>query len=245
MLLPKLEFNPENALTADQMREVDRVAVEDFGLEILQMMEIAAFQMATLIRGTIGTLDGKQALIVAGKGNNGGDAIACARYLHNWGVQVAVVSPEEVNQNAQHHLELAEKIGIPINHTLQPIKEPDFVIDGILGYAISGTIRSPFSLQIEQINAYGVPVFSYDIPSGLDPDNGNVHRIAVRAKYTLTLAYPKKGLFKEEAKPYVGELYLADISIPEAVYERVSQKFPEVNYTNPFKQASLLKIKVS
>lgn len=242
MEIPELNFNPQNALTADQMLEVDRVAVEEFNLQIIQMMEIAAFQMATLIRDILGPLIDKRALIVAGKGNNGGDAIACTRYLHNWGAQVTVVAPEEVNENARHHLELAKRSGIGTTSSLHLNEEPDFVIDGIFGYSISGHVRSPFSEQIEQINAYGVPVFSYDMPSGIDADYGSVHGTAVRATHTVTLAYPKKGLFTETAKPYVGKLYLADIGIPEVVYEKVKQKFPEVDYKNLFKEASLLKI---
>lgn len=230
-----------NGISSQQMRRVDEVAVE-MGLEVLQMMEMAAFQMARLIRQEIGSLKGKRALIVCGKGNNGGDAIACARYLFNWGCECLLVAQEDLNDNAKHHWKLIKTMGIETSNDFPDDGEFDFVVDGILGYSIKGNVRKPYSDWIDSINRMKVPVFCYDIPSGLDPDDGSVHGVAIEATHTLTLAYPKKGLFADSAKEYVGKLFLGDIGIPDMVYEKVNEEFPDVSYNNPFIESSLFQI---
>lgn len=244
LLLPQIKFKKELALTAEQMREVDRVAVEEINLQVIQMMEIAAFQMARLMRQVFDGLNNKRILVVAGKGNNGGDAIACTRYLYNWGAVSTIVVPPDLNQNANHHLELAKQVGIDMQSKLSTNYEYSAIVDGILGYSVKRDVREPYRDWIDNINSLAVPIFSYDIPSGLDPDNGSIHGVSVKATYTLTLAYPKKGLFVKKARDYVGELYLADIGIPSIVYDLVRQKYPQVEYISPFTKVSLVKIKI-
>ena len=239
--MPSIRFNPNLALSATQMRVVDKVAVEQFDLRIMQMMELAAYQMATLVRDIIPDFGTKRVLVVAGKGNNGGDAIASARHFINWGSRVTILAPEKLRDLANHHLELAEKMGVRLTHDMSSI-ETDIIIDGLLGYSLVGNVREPFKSWIETINKSKAMVFSYDIPSGLDPDDGSVHGVAVKADYTLTLAYPKKGLFVDKAQQYVGKLYLGDIGIPEIVYAKVKGKFPKINYQNPFRKALLVEI---
>jgi len=240
-IMPSIDFNAEYALSSSQMREVDKVAVEQFNLRIMQMMELAAYLMATLVREVIPDFSSKKVLVVAGKGNNGGDAIASARHFANWGAKVTILVPEKVNVMGAHHLELAKRMDVEIIHDLEEIKA-DIVIDGILGYSLVGNVREPFKTWIEKINKSKAMVFSYDIPSGLDPDDGTIHGVVVNADYTLTLTYPKKGLFVASAEKYVGKLYLGDIGIPEIVYARVKGKFPRIEYKNPFRKALLVKV---
>lgn len=237
MVFPQLNFNSKLALTAKQMAQVDKLAAEGFNLQIRQMMELAAFQMARLIRHT-SNIKAKPILILAGKGNNGADAVASARILANWGAKPTIIVPKQINSHSQHHLNLAKSIKIPIYHSLQLIKQPAILIDGLLGYSIKGKVRQPYKSQIEYINGLNIPVYSFDLPSGLDPDDGSIHGLAVKATHTLTLAYPKKGLFTKSAKKYIGQLYLADIGIPSAVYQQIKG----IKYQNPFTQASLLKL---
>ena len=236
MIVPKIKFDSRLALTAAEMRKVDQVAVKE-GLQIRQMMEWAALQTVRLVRLEVGKLTDKKILIVAGKGNNGADAIASARVLANWGAKPIIMAPKNINDHGRHHLELAKKMGLEIKSGLKGVGKMDAVIDGILGYSIKGKVRKPFKNWIEEINRVRVKIFSIDVPSGLDPDDGSVHGIAVKADFTLTLAYPKKGLLVNKAKPYVGQLYLADIGIPEVVYKKA-----RVSYKNPFTQDSLVKI---
>jgi len=236
MVFPQIKFNSQLALTAEQMSQVDNLAVIKFNLQILQMMELASFQMARLIR-QIEKIDNQTILILAGKGNNGADAIASARFLANWGAKPMIITPKSTNPHHQHHLKLAKSLKIPIYHSLQLIKPPAIIIDGLLGYSIKGPIRQPYKDWILYINKADVPVYSFDLPSGLDPDTGQPHGLAVKATHTLTLAYPKKGLFTPKAKPYVGQLYLADIGIPPAVYKKLKFKFK-----NPFTQNSIVRL---
>jgi NAD(P)H-hydrate epimerase len=235
MVFPQFKFNPRLALTASQMRQLDQTA-EAFNLQILQMMELAAFQMARLIRQTQ-KIDNQTILILAGKGNNGADAIASARFLANWNAKPMIITPKSTNPHSQHHLHLAKQLKIPIHSSLQLIKQPAIIIDGLLGYSIKGLVRQPYQDWINYINQANLPVYSLDIPSGLDPDTGKPHGLAVKATYTLTLAYPKKGLFKKPAQPYIGQLYLADIGIPKAVYQQL-----KLNYKNLFTQSSIIKL---
>jgi NAD(P)H-hydrate epimerase len=240
----KLSFNKDLALSASQMREVDRVAVEKFGLEIMQMMELAAYQMASLIRKELNGLKEKNILVVAGAGNNGGDAIASARHLLNWGANPIILAPPKLSGLSLHHAQLVNKSGVKFFKNLTKLEQYKFdaVVDGILGYSIKGNVREPYVEWIKFINSQNLPTFSYDLPSGLDPNDGSIHGSAVKATHTLTLAYPKKGLFVENAKKYIGKLFLADIGIPEAVYRVVKKKFPSITYQNPFTRRSLLKL---
>ena len=150
--------------------------------------------------------------------------------------------PSETQKRVLKSFSDKNEIPRTIKNSFEIDKSTDAIVDGILGYSIKGKVKEPFKTWIEEINGKVLPVFSFDIPSGLDPDNGNVHGIAVKADSTLTLAYPKKGLFDKKAKKYVGELYLADIGIPPAVYEKVKKKYSKLVYNNPFLTCSLVKI---
>jgi len=236
MTISKFKFNHRLALTAEQMRQIDKLAVEKFNLQILQMMELAAFQMACLIR-QIEKINNQTIFILAGKGNNGADAIASARFLANLGANLIIITQKSTNPHHKHHLKLAKRLKIPIYHSLQLIKPPAIIIDGLFGYSIKGPIRQPYQDWILYINKANIPVYSFDLPSGLDPDTGQPHGLAVKATHTLTLAYPKKGLFTSKAKSYVGQLYLADIGIPPAVYKKL-----KLQLKNPFTQSSIVRL---
>lgn len=206
------------ALTTEQMREVDRIAVEDFELGILQMMENAGRNLAQHAVTYLGSQAGR-VTILTGPGGNGGGGICCARHLHNHGVDVSIVlskPAESLGNAARNQLAILENSGI------QPLDEDEFegaisqaalVIDAIIGYSLLGAPHGKAAELINICNTLAPRVISLDVPSGMDSTNGDAPGTVVRADATLTLALPKTGLRKFE-----GDLYLADIGIPPEVY---------------------------
>ncbi len=213
-------------LTAAQMAEVDRLMTEEYGIQLLQMMENAGRSLALLaVRRFLGKKPKqKTVFVLAGPGGNGGGALVCARRLHGWGAKVTVFITAEsdaaMSPAALHQLQTLRRIGIKIKTAddLKKTKPAKLVIDGVLGYSIKGTPRGNARTMIEWASKQIAPVLSLDTPSGLDLTNGKVHNPAVQADATLTLALPKRGLFYKKAREKRGELYLADIGVSPELY---------------------------
>ncbi len=217
------------SLSVDQMREVDRLAVEEYGISLLQMMENAGRSLAELARRYAGGSVKKICVLVAaGGGNNGGGGLAAARHLHNWGADVRVVlaAPEErMSMATQVQLYTLRRVGVPVWSFGQPsgeegapfaFEEVELAIDALLGYGLRGNPRGIYADLVRLLNVLRAPVLSLDVPSGLDADSGTVYDPCVQATATLMLALPKRGLM---LTPQVGgRLYLADIGIPREVY---------------------------
>jgi len=213
-------------LTADQMREVDRVVVEELHVELLQMMENAGRHLAQLARVLFlnGNAAGKRLVILAGTGGNGGGALVCARHLHNAGALVHVVTARPAEAFAgvpAQQLDILARMHVPLSHAQPPSGPADLIVDGLIGYSLDGTPRGTVAELIRWANRQPVPRLSLDVPSGLDATAGTAFDPTVKATATLTLALPKQGLSDPSATPYVGELYLADISVPPQLYKQV------------------------
>lgn len=211
-------------LTAAQMAEVDRLMIDVYGIQLLQMMENAGRLLAALAgkRFAEELKTGKKITVLAGSGGNGGGALVCARNLLNWGydVQVNLSKPlaqlkGAVRQQAQILTSYPVKIA---EFDVKEINErQSLVIDGVLGYSLRGAPRGTAAKMIEWAEAVQSPILSLDLPSGLDPTTGRLSQPGIRATVTLTLALPKVGL-KIAGKDIVGELYLADIGVPPELY---------------------------
>jgi NAD(P)H-hydrate epimerase len=221
--------NPVPALTTEQMRDVDRVMVEDFGIELLQMMEHAGRQLAHLARQRFlrGDPRGARVTVLAGTGGNGGGAMVAARRLHAWGARVRVVTKAETDGYAgvpRHQLNVLERLDVPTAPWGEGprLRVPDLVLDGVIGYSLGGAPHGPAEVMIEWMNRVSAPVISLDLPSGLDATTGKPARPTVLAAATMTLALPKTGLGEPRAADHVGELYLADIGVPTELYARLS-----------------------
>jgi len=240
-----------SSVSVEQMKQVDRVAVEDFGLQILMMMENASIYTASLAQRMLNnTVKNKKILILAHKGNNGGDGLGAARHLANKGAEITVVltcTPNELTSEGMNQYRILHRSGIPIIEldTLNMstvktlISTSDLIVDALLGNNIKGAPRSPIDLIISAINSSPVQTLSIDIPSGLDGDTGLPHRPTVKATATLTLAMPKKGLLLLSAQKYIGELWVADLSIPQSVYQKLN-----IAANNVFEENSLYKIQL-
>ncbi len=215
-------------LTTEQMVEVDRAMIEDFGIELVQMMENAGRNLAHLARERFldGSPQGKHVVVLAGRGGNGGGAMACARRLNNWGSVVEVRltrDPADFEGVPAHQLEILSRMQLPISVPgstafFSQASRIDLVVDGLIGYSLSGAPRGQAAELIHWANGQPAPILALDTPSGLDTATGDVFDPTINAAATLTLALPKQGL--RSGFTQVGELYLADIGVPPALYQQ-------------------------
>ena len=212
-------------LTTDQMIEVDRAMIEDFKIELIQMMENAGRNLAHFARQRFleGNPVGKRIVVLCGTGGNGGGALVAARRLHNWGAKVRVFSTRPLQAYAPvpaHQLDILQRMKVPTagagNVTQE--KTPDLILDGVVGYSLKGAPRGAAADLIRWANAQTAPILALDAPSGVDTTTGTVFDPAIRATATMTLALPKEGLRAPGVEEHVGELYLADISVPPGLY---------------------------
>ena len=214
-------------VSAEQMREVDRLAVDEFGITLLQMMENAGRALARLARERFlaGDARGKRVLVLAGPGGNGGGGLVCARNLHNWGADVRVFAtapPEGLAEVPRHQLGVLDAIGVTttVAQGAVGLPEADLIVDALVGYSLRGAPAGATAALVRAANEHRAPTLALDVPTGVDATTGEAIGDAVRADATLTLALPKTGL--RAAADYVGELYLADIAIPPELYARPS-----------------------
>lgn len=208
------------AVNGTEMRNVDRIAEQEFGLSVLQMMENAGRSLALHAMQLCQTPG--RILIFAGSGGNGGGGMACGRHLHNHGFQVAVVlakDPDTFSDSAaqQHHT--LSKAGVEIHPAAAAdslLKQSALVIDALIGYSLNGNPRGVVKQLIQEANASSLPILALDVPSGIDASTGRSSGLSIAATRTLTLALPKIGL---HGLP--GRLFLADIGIPSNLYEQI------------------------
>lgn len=211
----------------EQIAELDRLAMEEFGLDILQMMEIAGNKFALIVQNFLQDLNHKHILVLSGVGNNGGDGLAAARYLANWGAEVKVIlTKPDLRPAAKHHLAILEKMGIDFAFSPVKLLEADLLVDALLGYNQVGDPKPPYDDLISQANELKAPIFAFDNPSGLDLESGNPTELTIKAHSTVTLAAVKRVLVEEKAKKYVGNLHLVDLGIPKLAYDRVGLSYP-------------------
>jgi NAD(P)H-hydrate epimerase len=218
------------AVTAEQMREVDRIAMEDFGLGVLQMMENAGRNLAQNAIDMLSVADESgrrgEIAILAGSGGNGGGGLCCARHLHNRGFRVWVVLSRDAQElgssaaNQLHILREADVEPVKPEQAVEVLSRSQLVVDALIGYSLRGAPRGRVAELIELCNERARRVLSLDLPSGLDATTGEAPGAVVHPQRTLTLALPKTGLDRVQ-----GELYLADIGIPPEVYRPLGLAF--------------------
>ena len=220
--------------TRDEVRAFDRHAIEDLGIPGIVLMENAGRQIADAARAMIRGVANPRVLVLAGRGNNGGDAFVVARHLGVSGIRAGVVllaARGEIRGDAETNLAILEKMGLPpvvldgpaadVLAKLGPLLAPaDLVIDGLLGTGTRGEIREPYAGVITAVNAARKRVLAIDIPSGLDCDTGRPLGPTIRAEKTVTMAAVKKGFAEPGAAEYTGEVILADIGVAFARVHR-------------------------
>lgn len=233
------------AISTAQMIEVDRLMTDVYQIELVQMMENAGRHLAALARSRF--LDNnpikKTILVLAGNGGNGGGGFVAARRLHSWGAIVHVFLAREENDFRgipRHQLEILRRMGVmiiePTDH-LGNLPNADLLLDALIGYSLTGNPHGHAKQLIKLANSHSAPILSLDVPSGIDATRGKAFHPHITATATLTLALPKTGLISKDSISHVGELFLADISVPPELYSNIG-----LNIGPIFSQEEILKI---
>lgn len=216
------------AITTEQMREIDRLAMESAGLTLLQMMENAGRNLAELALHMMGPRALKTKIVVlAGTGNNGGGGICAARHLLNRGIPVRVwISGPPKSEATKTQLQIFQNSGGTV-FTTDDLRHAraNLIIDAMVGYGLHGAPGEAFIPAIEWArNSKGFKL-ALDVPTGVDATTGETPGTYLRADATLTLALPKTGLLPE----HCGNVYLGDIGIPASVFQAAG-----IPYHSPF-----------
>ena len=223
------------ALSTEQMREVDRLAVEELGPNLFQMMENAGRGLAVTVLDLLGS-DWRSTpiAVLAGTGGNGGGGICAARHLANHGADVTLVVSDVERLTPVPAAQLAIYQSTPgrrVDVSELDVLEAGVIVDAVIGYSLADAPRGVPLRLIEWIGTGRAPVISLDVPSGIDSTTGEAQGAHVRATTTLTLALPKRGLDAEG----VGDLWLADLGIPAAVYTRIGVEVPPELFGSRFR----------
>ncbi|MFN0009747.1 MAG: NAD(P)H-hydrate epimerase [Planctomycetota bacterium] len=228
-------------LTRAELSLLDRLASEEYGLPIAVLMENAGRGAAEEILAGMRERDDKggvvgRVVVLAGSGNNGGDACVVARHLSNAGVVVEVFFAGEPHAFADADLDAAarmrrvvERMGIAVEGGLARLEaslgQASVVVDGLLGTGFRGEVRPEIARWIDAVNhsarERGTTVVALDLPSGLDADSGRPSSSTIVADVTVTFAARKIGFDAPEAAPYVGQVVVAPIGVPTELLRRV------------------------
>jgi len=216
-------------LSREEVRALDRRAIEEFGVPGVVLMENAGRGAAELLL-TLGVQG--PVVVCCGKGNNGGDGLVIARHLDNRGVPVRVLlfaRPDELEGDAGINHRIAARAGLPIDIDAgnpvdgealrQKLAAAQWVVDALFGTGLRGPVRPPFDQVIAVINASGRRVLAVDIPSGLDCDTGRPLGATVRAEHTATFVARKKGFADPAAAAWLGQVHVLDIGAPRRLLD--------------------------
>ncbi len=220
-------------VTADEMREMDNQTIESFGLLGQILMENAGRGAARILLNAFDGLTGLRVGVVAGRGNNGGDGFVIARYLKQKHIPVSVyllARPDSVQGDAATNLKLLRPLAVPVieitdseffKKRQSEMEKIDIWVDAILGTGLKSEVKGFFKEIIEFLNKTHKPIFSVDIPSGLNSDTGQPCGACVCAHMTATFAFPKIGHIMHPGATYTGELEIVDIGIPPHIADSV------------------------
>ena len=219
----------EYLVTGEEMQRYDSNTILHFKTPSLVLMEQAALAATEEILKLMPSI-GKKVLILAGKGNNGGDAMAVARLLYQKGNSVTTYivsnhafSRDDFSQSAGIQYDILQSMNLPIVPNL-PNDSYDIIIDGIFGVGLNREISGVAASIIERINTYQGCKISLDIPSGIHADTGNICGIAFQADYTITFAFLKRGLFLMPGAKYAGKIIKKEIGITDESFLNCSPK---------------------
>lgn len=230
---PQRKLSDVPAVSSAQMREIQRAAQEDFGYDLMQIVENggrATAQLALAMLGGRGK--GQRVIVLAGGGNKGATGLCAARHLGNWGLSVEPIFGEmesEMSWTAGRQLAILRAAGILEPRDLETseitveehIAHADLVVDALIGYGLEGPPTGMAAAITELAEAGHRPTLAIDIPTGVNANTGDVSQPAIHATTTVMLDLPKRGLLGANCRACVGELYLADLGIPRAVHERL------------------------
>ena len=212
------------SITSDQMYRIEENGESVLGMRRFLMMENAGHGVADFVAHKFKNLKNKRIVTVCGTGNNGGDGFVASRHLAGYGAKMTVIllgSPSDLrSEEARLNWGIIEKMdsieiifGKELTDEVKTrIARAHIILDSIFGTGIKGEIREPYTSAIDAINKSKAYVLAVDIPSGFDPNTGQIHEKCVRADATITFHRPKVGLAK--GKKYTGPVHVECIGIP-------------------------------
>lgn len=210
-------------ISAEEMREIDRLASEKYQIPSLRLMENAGEACA---REMLFFFKFRRPVIFCSMGNNGGDGLVMARLLAGAGYEPAVIffqNPRDMKPDVKNNFSRLQTLPVRMrdfscaldwNILAREMRNADILVDALFGTGLSRPLASPFPEIINLINTAGKPVLAVDIPSGLNADSGEVMGAAVRADLTVTLGLPKKAFAVPAAQKHLGMWVNADIFLP-------------------------------
>jgi len=216
------------------MQGIDATAIETLGIPRLLLMEHAGLAVARSARSLVPPSTAP-ILICCGTGFNGGDGLAAARHLQEWGYALDVLVAgrlADLRAEPATFAAILQRLGLPILEVTGPeawprvdqaIERCGLVIDALLGIGTTGVVREPIASLIERLNRSGKPVIAVDLPSGLDGDTGLVQGVAVRATVTVAFGRPKQGCFLQAGPAHVGSLTVDAITIPRTLLDSAAR----------------------
>lgn len=232
MLTPRDNTDQPLVLSRDQVRRIDELSISHYAIPGLILMENAGRSAAEIIRREFGPVG--RSLICCGVGNNGGDGYVIARHLHNagWTVRLArTCEPERLTPDALANFRIVDAMklrcdfagdAIAIDRLANEMTQDELVIDALLGTGFSGEVRSPLAEMIQRINSAAKrAVVAVDVPSGLDCETGSASQSTIRADLTITFVAVKRGFLADSAKPFLGQIAVADIGAPRELIRAV------------------------
>lgn len=220
-VMPMTEELPYALYTASQVREFDRIAIEEFGIPGAQLMERAGGRAYHWMRARWPGL--QEILVVCGIGNNGGDGFVLARLARSAGLQVRVLQlgdPQRMQGDALAMANAWRQAGGVIEPYQDLSGRPELIVDAILGTGLERAVDGPWANAIEAINRHPAQVFSLDIPSGLHADSGRVMGGAIEATATMSFIALKQGMFTGQGPDCCGEIVFDPLDVPAKIYAR-------------------------
>ncbi len=230
---PQLKLRDVPSVTPPQMREIQRVAQENLGYDILQIIENAgraAAQLALAMLG--GRAKGQRVVVLAGGGNAGASGLCAIRNLVNWGFDAEPILgevEEQMSFAALRQLRVLRGTG-----TAEPdgpgsseftaeehLHHADLILDALVGYGLVGPPSGMAAAVVDMAMASRTPILALDVPTGIDANSGHVKHPAIKACTTLIYDLPKSGQIEPVARDHQGQLYLADLGVPRAIPERM------------------------
>lgn len=232
----------DRSLTRDEVRNVDRRAIDEFGMTGLVLMENAGRGAAEWLQslGIDGTV-----VVCAGKGNNGGDGFVIARHLELGGYDVRVLlfaNPSDLSDDAAANWKILEAADTPrvvlgaqpaLSDVEHMLTHAGWVVDALLGTGTVGTVREPYRTAIAAINRSARNVLAVDLPSGLDGDTGlpvetlpDGTPLCVKATHTVTFVARKRGFDNPDSETFTGQVHVVGIGIPKKLLDEVLKTSP-------------------
>lgn len=221
----------KKSVTVKEIQKLDKIAIEQYGVPSLVLMENAGRSVTDEILKRIKKVKSPKVCIICGLGNNAGDGFVIARHLINAGVRTSIFligKAAKLKADAAVNYKILKKSKHPITETgdtdlcfIRIIQKSDLIVDAIFGVGLNRDIQDPFRSIIEAINQAGKKVIAVDVPSGLDGSTGKIYGACIKADVTVTFSIAKKGFFKGEGPKYTGKVIVIDIGIPLVLLKEI------------------------